>query len=294
MLLTDRRWNELLDTRATDPSAVARAWADRPRRPLLAPDGRLFLVAADHPARSALKVGDDPMAMGNRRDLLDRLLAALAVEEVDGVLASPDILEELLLLGALNDKIAIGSMNRAGLAGSAWELDDRMTGYDVTALIEAGIEGGKMLLRIDLDDPGTLPTLETCSQAVSELSRARLMAMIEPLPYTTASDGKKQLYNDDQALIRAIGVASALGSTSAYTWLKLPATDAVEQVMAATTLPALILGGAPGPDPATAFAAWERALAVPQVRGLVVGRTLLYPPDGDVTSAVTTAAGIVR
>jgi hypothetical protein len=31
----------------------------------------------------------------------------------------------------------------------------------------------------------------------------------------------------------------------------------------------------------------------PQVRGLVVGRTLLYPPDGDVAAAVDAAAGVL-
>ena len=140
MLLTDHRWNELLETRATDPAAVTRAWADRPRRPLLAADGRLFLLAADHPARSALSVGGDPLAMADRRDLLERLLTALEEPGVDGLLGSPDILEELLLLGALGEKVAIGTMNRAGLVGSVWELDDRMTAYDTASLVDAGIE----------------------------------------------------------------------------------------------------------------------------------------------------------
>ncbi len=34
-------------------------------------------------------------------------------------------------------------------------------------------------------------------------------------------------------------------------------------------------------------------MAIPQVRGLVAGRTLLYPRDGDVTRAVDQAAAIV-
>ena len=294
MLLTDERWNELLETRVADPSGVARAWCDRRRRPILAPDGRVFLLAADHPARSALSVGDDPLAMADRRDLLERLLVALAVPGVDGLLASPDILEELLLLDALDDRVVVGTMNRAGLAGSVWELDDRMSAYSPAALVEAGIDGGKMLLRIDPADAASLPTIETCAKAIGELAAAQLMAMVEPLPYTKDDSGRAQLDQGNDALIRAIGVASALGPTSAHTWLKLPASDDIERVMSATTLPTLILGGVPGPDPETAFSAWERALAVPQVRGLVVGRTLLYPPDGDVEAAVTTAAAIVR
>jgi hypothetical protein len=35
-------------------------------------------------------------------------------------------------------------------------------------------------------------------------------------------------------------------------------------------------------------------MELPQVRGLVAGRTLLYPPDGDVRAAVDAAAAIVR
>ena len=40
--------------------------------------------------------------------------------------------------------------------------------------------------------------------------------------------------------------------------------------------------------------AWEKALALEGVHGLVVGRALLYPPDGDVAAAVDTAAALVK
>ena len=64
--------------------------------------------------------------------------------------------------------------------------------------------------------------------------------------------------------------------------------------MAATTLPALLLGGDPDGSAEETYAEWEKALALPGVRGLVVGRTLLYPPDGDVAAAVDTAARLVH
>ena len=41
------------------------------------------------------------------------------------------------------------------------------------------------------------------------------------------------------------------------------------------------------------FASWEKALAVPGVNGLVVGRSLLYPQSDDVAGAVDIAAGLV-
>jgi len=97
-----------------------------------------------------------------------------------------------------------------------------------------------------------------------------------------------------EAVVRSVCVASGLGSTSAYTWLKLPVVDSMEAVMAATTLPTLLLGGDPDVSPEQTYAEWERALALPGVRGLVVGRALLYPPDGDVATATDKAASLVR
>ncbi len=293
--LGDDRWHRLLHDRATAPELIAKRLADRRRRrPLLGPDGRLFLVAADHTARGMTGVGDRPFAMASRRDLLARLLVALGTPGVDGLLASPDIVEDLVLLDGLHERVVVGTMNRGGLMGSAWELDDHMTAYDPQSIDRAELDGGKMLLRIDRRDPATLPTIEACARAVTDLAARDLMAMVEPLPYTTTDDGRAVLDPDPDELVRAVGVASGLGSTSARTWLKLPATPDVERVMAATSLPALILGGAPGDDPDREFAAWRRALQVPNVRGLVVGRSLLYPADDDVAAAVATAAAIVR
>ncbi len=300
-ILDDASYGALLDRRVDDPSSLRAALRDRVPAPSLVPaDGRLFLIAADHPARGANGVGGDPLAMADRRDLLARLLVTLADPGCDGIMGSPDILEELACLtlpggqAALDGKVVIGTMNRGGLAGSSWELDDRHTAYSAESIADAKLDGGKMLLRIHDTEPGTARTIELCAQYVTELSARGLMAMVEPLPYATDEAGKHYLVNDTERLIRCVGVGNALGDTSSHIWMKLPATDDIEQVMAATTMPTLILGGAPGPDPATAFEAWERALAVPHVRGLTVGRTLLYPPDGDVAGAVGRAAAIVH
>jgi hypothetical protein len=92
---------ELTEIRARRPQSVAEAAAARRRRPLLGADGRLLLVAADHPGRGALGVRGEPAAMGSRSDLLRRLLQALSRPGVDGVLGTADVLEDLLLLGAL-------------------------------------------------------------------------------------------------------------------------------------------------------------------------------------------------
>jgi hypothetical protein len=96
------------------------------------------------------------------------------------------------------------------------------------------------------------------------------------------------------AVIKSIHIAQGLGATSAYTWLKLPVVADMERVMDATTLPTLLLGGDPSDAPEETYAGWRDALALPSVRGLVIGRTLLYPRDDDVAGAVDTAAALVH
>ena len=284
---------DLHEVRATDPGRVARLLASRRRRPLLPPDGRLMIVACDHPARGALAATGRPTAMADRHEVLARLVTALGRPGVDGVLATADVLEDLLLLGALEEKVVFTSMNRGGLAGSTYEMDDRMTGYDVRGTIESGFEGAKMLTRIDLEDPGTLRTLETQAAAVSELNRAEVIAMVEPF-MSSRREGKVVNDLSPDAVIKSVAIAQGLGASSAFTWLKLPVVEEMERVMRSTTLPTLLLGGDPTGHPEVVYRSWEQALAQPGVRGLMVGRTMLFPHDDDVAGAVDTAVGLVR
>ncbi len=294
-----RTYAEVTELRARHPEAVAAALADRVRRASFVPDdGRLMVVAADHPARGALSARGRVDAMASRTELLDRLRTALARPGVDGLLATADIAEDLLLLGALEDKVVIASMNRGGLAGSVFEMDDRMTAYDVPGIVESGFDAGKMLLRIDRDDPGTVSTMETCARAVTDLNRAGKVAMVEPFLSSRSGSGVGggKVVNDltPEGVITSIHVGQGIGASSARTWLKLPVVDDMERVMEATTLPTLILGGDPVAAPDATYETWRTALALPAVRGLVVGRALLFPPDDDVATAVDTAVSLVR
>jgi hypothetical protein len=96
---------------------------------------------------------------------------------------------------------------------------------EVGQLIESdlatrGLDGGKLLTRIDADDARRARTLEASARAVTELAQHHLMAMIEP--------------------------------------------------------------------------SWGKALTLPSVRGLVVGRALLFPPDGEIAATVDVAAELVH
>ncbi|MEN9748167.1 MAG: hypothetical protein RLZZ603_859 [Actinomycetota bacterium] len=284
----------LRTTRAANPEALAAIYANRKRRPIVAGDGKLFIVAADHPARGALGVRKDKMAMADRYDLLTRLATALSRPGVDGVLGTPDIIDDLALLGCLDGKVVVGSMNRGGLQGAAFEMDDRYTAYDVAGMVRDGLDFGKNLVRVNLADEGTVATLEATAAAVDEAAEAKLPIMLEPF-ISDWVDGRIKNDLSTEAVIKSVAIAAGLGNSSAYTWMKLPVVPDMHRVMAATTLPTLLLGGDPAEgEEEKLFADWSNALTLPGVRGLVVGRSLLYPAAGDLVSAIDAAAALVH
>lgn len=286
-------FNELRETRARNPERLAHVYESRARRDLVQGDGKLFIIAADHPARNALAIRENPMAMANRYELLENLALALSRPGVDGVLGTPDIIDDLALMGCLDNKIVVGSMNRGGLRGSTFEMDDRITGYDIGAILRDKLDFAKMLNRVSLQDPGTSSMLEATFNAVSDAAKAQLPIMLEPF-MSEWVNGRIRNDLSTEAVISSIAVASGLGNSSAYTWLKLPVVDRMAEVMAATTLPTLLLGGEPADDQDKVFETWQSALALPGVRGLVVGRTLLYPADKNVAAAVDIAVKLVH
>ncbi len=277
---------DLVDARVRDPDQARQRAAGRSLPSgLTGSTGRLLLIAADHPARGALRAGPDPYAMAHRGHLLEHLATALSRPGVDGLLGTADIVEDLLCMGALEDKVVIGSMNRGGLAGTTFEIDDRFTGYDAAAIARMRFQGGKMLLRIDPEDKATADTIEACAGAVNELAEHQLMAMVEPF-ISRRDQGVLSNVLTTEAVIRSATVAAGLGRSSAYTWLKLPVVPDMDEVLEATTQPVLLLGGEVASDQAEQFATWRKTVAHPHVRGLVIGRSLLYPPGGDVRGAV--------
>lgn len=283
----------LRNARATSPEKLQSIYAARKRRKVIEGDGRLFIIAADHPARGALAVREDALAMANRYELLENLALALSRPGVDGVLGTPDIIDDLALMGVLDNKIVVGSMNRGGLRGSSFEMDDRLTGYDVDGIVRDGLDFAKMLNRINLEDAGTSNMLEESFVAVSNAAEAKVPIMLEPF-ISKWVNGRIKNDLSTEAVIHSVSIAAGLGNSSAYTWLKLPVVERMDEVMAATTLPTLLLGGEPADDQDKAFESWESALALPGVRGLVVGRTLLYPADKNVEAAVDTAVRMVH
>lgn len=289
MKLVDR----LSHIRAYEPEKLVEAVARRQRAAQLSPGEKLLVLACDHPARGAFSAGAQAMAMANREEILQRCVRILDNPRVRGFLGTADLIDDLTALGALEGKFVWGSMNRGGLAGASFEMDDRFTGYDADGVAAARLDGGKMLVRIDKSDPGTVRTLEATGAAVNALATHGLQSMIEP--FMSARDAKGNVVNDltPEAVIQSIGIAQGLGASTARTWLKLPNVPDMGRVMESTSLPSLILGGAVSQDQAKTFKSWENTLQLPNVLGLVIGRSLLFPPDDDVSKAARELAKIV-
>lgn len=294
----------ITELRVTDPEFTWRAAQARQLRQVIAPKGKLNLLAADHPARNVTRVGEDPMAMADRRDYLARIIRVLQSPQVDGLMATMDVLEDLLAIDALlresgaapllDHRVLIGSLNRGGLAGSAWEIDDPMTAATPAACRAWRLDGAKTLLRVDEKDPDSLKTMVACARAINETNALLLPMFLEPLPVRKSEKGYEVVKNAS-ALARLAGVASALGDSSRLLWLKLPYCDDYAVVARATTLPILLLGGESAGDPAPFLRQLESAMkAGPNVRGALVGRNVLYPGNEDPRAMAEAAGGIVH
>ena len=267
------RLRSLRETRARLPELVRNRHAARRRRSVTGHGGRLLLVEADDPARGRLGSEQDPRALFDRGDLLRRLFEALRTGGLDGIIGTADLLDDLLLLEALEDRIALGAMNSGGVFGSAFEHGGAFTGFDPDVLAGSHLDGGKMRLPIDPLDPGTAQVLESAGHAVTGLAGHGLLALIEA-EWVVRGSGGADVDTSADALARAIDVASGLGGRSPYSWLLLPAVDDVEEALAATTLPAMIrIAEVPAPGEADL---WPHLLSLSGIRGMVIPALRLH------------------
>lgn len=289
LLYTD--FTQITEQRVHSPEKIFEASKARIRRKSLTTDGKLNIVAADHPARATVSIGSNKTAMADRYELLARLIRILSSETTDGVLASNDILEELLILDSirksrgessiLDNKVVIGSLNRGGLPGSVWELDDRLTGPTPQACLDLGFDAVKMLLRVDKNNPDTIKTIEYSVQMINEATRLKLPMFLEPLA-VVFENGKYKNSSVAEVYAELLGVATALGNSSSYVWLKLPYVENYAEVIKATTLPIVLLGGDRTNSTAGMLQELSTALASGhQVRGVMYGRNLLFPGEND-------------
>lgn len=301
---------QLNELRIKNSGVIQEIAENRQRRTELTTDGKLVIIAADHPARFVTKVGDDPVLMGDREQYIGRIVRALIAPGVDGVMTTPDIMDDLFLIehllkeaGAdsiIDNKVLIGCTNRGGIAGSTHEMDDRITAYTIKDIKEQNLDGAKMMFRLDLKTNMarfSQSTLEAVANMVRQCVHEDIPAFVEALVVEATGNppqGYKVLMNTED-MIKVIGVASALGGSTKGLWLKAPVVPNYELVARATSCPILMLGGESTGNPTDTIELFEKGMGAGEnIRGAMVGRNMLYPGFDDPYATSAAVASIIH
>jgi hypothetical protein len=297
-------YEKITEIRVDSPDVIEKQAKARKPRKRLTRDGKLTILAADHPGRGVTALGKHPFLMGNRYEYLGRILRVLTATDFDGFMSTPDMIEDLLIIdyliqenggpSFLNDKVLVGCMQRGGIAGVVGEIDDRFGSYSAESIKRFNLDGGKMMFRFVPDDERTLWTIDYCTKAINELNKFDLIPFVEPLRMDF-HEGSWISKNTAEELIKLVGVIGAMGDSSRNTWMKLPYCDEYERVALATTQPILMLGGASNENPTqTYFDFASGMLASSNVRGALVGRNVTFPGLEDPAAVASAIYAIVH
>jgi len=231
--------------------------------------GRLIL-AADHRARGV-------MTIESYAAYLDALRAALPC--ADGILASAQPLTDLATSGAIAERhTTYLSLNRTGLAGTVFELDDRLVA-SVERAASDGWTGIKHMVRIDRTDMLTAAALEVLGRVLEDAKALGLDALIESVPWVDGHMGR-----DIDAIVLAAVVAHDMGAPV----LKVPIpdvpagtakVDAVARIVASVGVPVLFLGGPRGGGGRDDAVAEVHDVMAGGAAGVAVGRMVIEDPD---------------
>jgi DhnA family fructose-bisphosphate aldolase class Ia len=299
-----RIFEKITDVRVDAPEIIERQAQVRKKRSRLTKDGKLTILAADHPARGVTVLGKDPFKMADRHQYLGRILRVLTATDFDGFMSTADMIEDLLIIdylvqqgggpSFLDEKVLIGCMQRGGVAGVVGELDDRFGSCSAESLARFRLDGGKMMFRFVPDDERTLLQIDYCSQAITDLNRYNLVPFVEPLRMDYV-DGKWVSKNTADELVKLVGVIGGMGDSSRHTWMKLPFCKDFGRVTMATACPILMLGGPSREDPRYTYRDFAAGMAArANVRGALVGRNVSFPGPEDPAAVAQAINGIVH
>jgi DhnA family fructose-bisphosphate aldolase class Ia len=232
--------------------------------------GPSLILAADHRPRGVVTIEA-------YRPYLAALTASLPA--CDGILASAKPLADLARSGAIGPaQRTYLSINRTGLAGSVFELDDRL----VTTVARAAADGWtgiKHMTRIDLSDPRTAPALELLGTVIDEARSAGIEALIESLSWY-----KGAMARDTDSIVLAAVIAHDMGAPL----LKVPVPDvpagrprieAVARVVGSVGVPVLFLGGPRGGADRQAVLDEVADAMAGGAAGMAIGRVVFEDPE---------------
>jgi DhnA family fructose-bisphosphate aldolase class Ia len=300
----DYVFERITDIRVDAPEVIEQQALARKRRSRLTKDGKLTILAADHPGRGVTRLGDDLFKMGNRQEYMGRIVRVLTASAFDGFMSTADMVEDLFILdylvqegggpSFLDDKVLIGCMQRGGVAGVVGELDDRFGSYNAESLHRFRLDGGKMMFRFVPDDERTLWQIDYCAKAITALNQYDLVPFVEPLRMDYV-DGKWVSKNTADELVKLAGVIAGMGDSSRHTWMKLPYCEDFRRVTMATTMPILMLGGPSKEDPRPTYNNFCAGMAArSNVRGALVGRNVSFPGPEDPAAVAQAISDIVH
>lgn len=233
-------------------------------------DGRSLIIAADHRQRG-VQQGLDDFAC-----LTSSLLSVLRF--ADALVATKEPMHHLMASwpGDLSKRGLLLSLNRTGLSESVFEWDDRLVVRPQTA-VRWGLDGAKLLLRIDPTRPETSRQLEMCGEICDVCERWDLPLILEPLYCTQVHGRLKVDYRPDK--IRYAAIVAADFSVPA---LKIPYPDGPSRssrrtgfrdIVRSVNARVLVLGGRK--MPIKAFLQRSHDAISDGGSGLVIGRNVL-------------------
>ena len=235
---------------------------------VLAADGRAVVLAADHRARGIVTIE-------RYADYLAALRAALP--GCDALMASAQPLADLARDGVVSGQATLLSLNRTGLAGTAFELDDRLVASVERAVADV-YTGVKVMTRVDRTDAGGAIQLEMLGRVLDETRRANLACLVEPLTWTNGAVDRSV-----DGIIWAAVIAHDMGAAL----LKVPVpevspgterVEAVHRVVESVGVPVLFLGGPRVSDRDTVLAEVSDVIAG-GAAGMAIGRAVYQDPD---------------
>ncbi|MDI6858241.1 MAG: hypothetical protein QME71_08020 [Dehalococcoidia bacterium] len=279
-------FEEITGVRLRRPQTVSEQAGRRLRPEPLTKDGRLALLVADQPARQALASGGDPLALSDRYSFLSRIVFALTAGGLDGVAATTDVIDELLIVchlleerghpRILDGKLLIASMNPGGAAGSVWEIDSRFTSFVPQTVAVLRLDGARLTLRLTASETRSADAVAACAAAITELNALGLTVFLDAAPVQKA-DGRWRTLREPADLVKLAGLASALGDSSLGLWLALPYCEGFAAVAAATTLPLFVSTGADVTDAGQCVEETQAAMrAGPNARGALLAASVLF------------------
>ncbi len=279
-------WSRIVTHRVRRPGAIAERLLSRRRPDQLVPiDGQLVLITCNQKTdpRTGLPV--------DRRELLDRIIEALSIPEVDGVIASADLLEELTLLNVLEHRLAFCTASGDPYVGAVSGLGSSGGGVASSTIAASHFDGA--LLSQRWGATGSVGASQPWSVAadVAELAAHELPTILDLC--ITDPQGRDEFDTTWSDWIEPLHATTSALATGAGVWLTVPAIDGLAHLAEATGFPVLMRDTDVPIHPSAWQSFFETDLPL-TIRGMIPGVSALFPLEGSVAEATATIARSVR